>query len=394
VKEPIRKIKLADGSVRYRLVVDVGRDDHGHRKQITRTYDKIKDARAELSRIRHQTGEGTYVKPSEITVSQYLDEYFVGATRGRRESTKVSYRDAFRPVRERLGNRKLQSISKADIESLVDWMLTSGRRRGGKPGTGLGARSVRLTLGRLKAAFEMAVDEGKLVRNVVKLVTPPEYTPGERETWSRAQVRRFLRVAASDRLHAAWRLSLYGLRRGEVLGLRWSDIDLRAKTLTVHQARVLVDYKVRIEPPKSRNGKRTLPLDDELVSALTELRKCQIRESESAGSAHRVGLEDLDWYTEGDEYVVTDELGIPIHPEHYSDEFTRLLKRAGLPKIRLHDSRHTTLSLMEKAGVPISIVSKWAGHYDAAFTMKTYVHASDDDLKQGRQALAKIHKIA
>ena len=70
-----------------------------------------------------------------------------------------------------------------------------------------------------------------------------------------------------------------------------------------------------------------------------------------------------------------------------------MLKRAGLPKIRLHDSRHTTLSLLEKAGVPISIISKWAGHYDSSFTMKTYVHASDDDLKQGRQALAKIHHV-
>jgi integrase len=197
---------------------------------------------------------------------------------------------------------------------------------------------VRLTLGRLKAAFEMAVDEGKLVRNLVKLVTPPDYTPGERETWSRAQVRRFLRTAASDRLHARWRLSLYGLRRGEVLGLRWSDVDLKAKTLTISQARVLVDYKVRIEPPKSRNGKRTLTLDEELVSALNELRKRQIKESENAGSAYRAGLEDLDGYTAGDEYVVTDELGIPIHPESYSDEFTRLLRRAGLPKIRLHDS--------------------------------------------------------
>ena len=394
MKEPIRKIELEDGTVRYRLVVDIGRDEKGKRQQITRTFDKLKEARAELSRIRHETDQGTYVKPSEITVNEYLDEYLVGATRGRRESTKVSYRDAFRPVRERLGARALQSISKADVENLVDWMLASGRRRGGKAGTGLGPRSVRLTIGRLKAAFEMAVDEGRLVRNVVKLVTPPEYMPGERATWSRTEVRRFLRVATKDRLHAAWRLSLYGLRRGEVLGLRWSDIDLRAKTLTVSQARVLVDYKVRIEPPKSRNGKRTLPLDDELVSALIDLRKRQARESETAGHAYRVGLEHLDWYTAGDEYVATDELGIPHHPEAYSDEFTRLLKRAGLPKIRLHDSRHTTLSLMEKAGVPISIVSKWAGHYDAAFTMRTYVHASDDDLKQGRQALAKIHKIA
>ena len=110
-------------------------------------------------------------------------------------------------------------------------------------------------------------------------------------------MRKFLRAAADDRLHAAWRLSLYGLRRGEVLGLRWSDIDLKAKTLTVSQARVLVDYKVRIEEPKSRNGKRTLPLDDALVAALTALRKRQAEESEAPGTAYQAGLADLDWYT-------------------------------------------------------------------------------------------------
>jgi integrase len=124
------------------------------------------------------------------------------------------------------------------------------------------------------------------------------------------------------------------------------------------------------------------------------MRKLQARESRTTATAYQAGLDALGWYTRGDEYVVTDELGIPVHPEWYSDEFGRLLKRAGLRKIRLHDSRHTTLSLMEKAGVPISIISKWAGHYDAAFTMKTYVHASDEDPKQGAETLARIHKIA
>ena len=89
----------------------------------------------------------------------------------------------------------------------------------------------------------MAVDEGKLVRNVVRLATPPDYAPKERDTWSTAQVRKFLRTASATRLHVAWRLSLYGLRRGEVLGLRWADIDLKARTLTVNQARALVDYR-------------------------------------------------------------------------------------------------------------------------------------------------------
>ena len=391
MKEPIHKITLKDGTVRYRLVVDAGRDQNGKRKQLTRTFDTKREARDELSRVRHETNVGTYVKPSKETLNSHLDSYLKGATRSRRASTRRNYEDAFRPVRDRLGTRPLQSITKADIEDLMDWMLTTGRRRGGKPGTGLSGRTARLTLGRLTAALEMAVLEGKLVRNVAKLVTPPEHTPRERETWSKAEVRRFLAKATQGRLHAAWRLSLYGLRRGEVLGLRWSDIDLKARALTVNQARVLVEYRVRIEEPKSSNGRRTLPLDDELVAALTTLRKRQIDDSAAAGTAYQAGLAGLDWY-QGGEYVVTDELGLPVHPEWYSDEFVRLLKRAGLRRITLHDSRHTTLTLMEHAGVPISIVSKWAGHYDSAFTQKTYVHASGDDLHQGRAALAKIHK--
>lgn len=243
--------------------MDIGCDENGKRKQLTRTFDKLKDARAELSRIRHETDQRTYVKPSKLTVNQYLDEYLIGRHGGRREFTKANYRDAFKPVRERLGERPLQSLTKADVDRLVDWMLTSGRKRSGTPGTGVGPRSVRLTLGRFKAALEMAVNEGHLVRNVARLVTPPDYTPGERDIWSVAEVREFLHAATADRLHAAWRLSLYGLRRGEVLGLRWADIDLKAKTLTVNQARVIADLKVRIEEPKSRNGKPTLPLDDE-----------------------------------------------------------------------------------------------------------------------------------
>lgn len=393
MKEPIRKIHLKGGRVRYRLVIDIGVDEDGRRQQLTRTFDKLKDARNELSRIRHETEAGSYVQPSEQTVNEYLDEYLKGATRGRRESTRVSYRDSFRCPRELFGERPFQSIIKGDIEDLVDYMLTRGRKRGGKPGTGLGPRSVRLTLGRLSAAFEIAVLEGRLVRNPVSLVEQPEYRPGERDTWTKDQVRRFLTWAAMDRLHAAWRLSLYGLRRGEVLGLRWSDIDLDGKKLTVNQARILVQNRVRIEEPKSRYGKRTLPLDDKLVTALTKLRKQQALDRLQAGTAYQKGLDELGWYTPGESYVVTDELGMPVYPEWYSDEFTRLLRQAQLTRIRLHDSRHTTLSLMEKAGVPISVISRWAGHHDSAFTMKTYVHANDEDMELGAEQLAQIYEL-
>jgi integrase len=387
-KDPIKRIELKDGSVRYRFVVDGPRDRvTGKRKQITKTYDRKGEARKEYDRIRNKTAEGTYVAPSKVTVNEVIDSYLKAATRDRRANTARNYADAFRVVRERLGDRHAQTITADDIEDLIAYMRTSGRKRGGKPGTGLSGRSVNMTLGRLKASFERAVREGRLVRNVVALVDPVEHSPAKRETWSATEVQTFLRAIKGDRLAAAFRLSLYGLRRGEVLGLRWSDIDLKAEprpTLTVAQSRVLCDYQVRIELPKSRNGLRTLPLDDELVAALKALRKRQAAEAEEAGAAYGDG-----------EYIACDETGEPVHPEWYSDEFGRLLKAAGLRRIRLHDARHSTLSNMEKAGVPISIVSAWAGHYDPSFTYKVYVHGDNaEDLAKGGEQLAQILKIS
>jgi integrase len=212
-------------------------------------------------------------------------------------------------------------------------------------------------------------------------VKPPAHTPRERETWTAAEVRAFLPVADADRLVACWRLSLYGLRRGKVLGLRWRDIDLATGTLTFRQARVLAGYEVRTEPPKSRSGARTLPLDDALVTALKTLKARQAAERLAAGTAYERGG-----------YVAADELGRPVHPEWYTDEFHRMSDRAEVRRIRLHESRHTACSLMEKAGVPVSVIAAWAGRYSGAFTMATYVHANPDDLAAGRDALAAVYR--
>ncbi|MFI0406487.1 tyrosine-type recombinase/integrase [Actinomadura sp. 3N508] len=390
----IKTVVLKSGRKRYRFTIDIGPDPKtGKRRQKTYTFDRKKDAEKERDKIRHQTNEGTYVAPSKVTVNQILDSYLKVKTRGKRRNTKRNYEHAFRCVRERLGETPAQRVTAEDVDDLVEFMLTSGRKRGGKPGTGLSGRSVNLTLGRLRAAFELAFREGKLARNVVDLVDNVSYQQAERETWTKAEVHTFLSTIEGTRLEVAWRLSLYGLRRGEVLGLRWEDVDLKARTLKVEQTRVVCETDVIIEPPKSRNGERELPLDDILADALERLRKLQLAESEDAGAAYQDGLAELEWY-EGGQYLVTDELGIPVHPEWYSDEFGRVLRKAGLKRITLHDSRHTTCSLMEKAGVPISVISKWAGHFDSAFTQKTYVHATTEDLQTGAEALGKLYKIS
>ena len=111
------------------------------------------------------------------------------------------------------------------------------------------------------------------------------------------------------------------------------------------------------------------------------------------GTAYASRVTELDWY-QGGEYVITNEAGYTRSPRVVLRRVPPPASGAGLRKVTLHDSRYTTLTLMKQAGVPISIISKWAGHYDSAFTQKTYVHASEEDLQRGQAALARIHKIA
>ncbi len=375
---------------KYRFVVDVGRGPDGRRRQRTYTFDRRKDAEAELARIGHTVRTHEFVDRSKVTVAEVLDAYLKKVAFQREQNTQLSYRNALKPARDRLGHRLAQSVTREDVEQLRDWMLASGRRRGGEPGTPLGALTVRLTLGRLSAAFEVAVRDRKVAFNPVQHVELPKVAKRERDTWSAAQVRTFLAAAEQDRLHAAWRLTLYGLRRGEVCGLRWDDIDLEAGTLTIKVTRPLVDGQAIVKAPKSANGDRTLPLTAEDVAALKALRKQQAREKLAAGAAYEAGLPQLGWYTPGDRYAVTDELGIPLRPDCYSDEFHRVREAAGLPRIRLHDSRHTANSLMAAAGVPPHIRAAWCGH-TTTVNETTYTHARPEDLAQAAAVLSKIH---
>lgn len=275
----IETIKRADGSQRYRFTLDVGRDPvTGKRRQRRYTFARMKDARAELGRLTGAVADGTFTDRSRETVSEALDAYLASACFERADNTRVSYTNALLPVRERLGRRKLQSLTRKDIEDLRDWMLAQGRRRGGIPGTPLGPRSARLTLGRLKATLEMACQDGRLAANPARYVRMPAQPRREAATWSEAELRCFLTVADADRLAAAWRLSLYGLRRGEVCGLRWDDVDLTARTVTIGRSRVLVNGKVIVKTPKSERGYRTLPLDDVLAAELRALHARQAAE--------------------------------------------------------------------------------------------------------------------
>jgi integrase len=184
------------------------------------------------------------------------------------------------------------------------------------------------------------------------------------KAWSTSEAREFLESVKDDRLAWAWTLALTrGLRRGELCGLKWKDIDLERGTLRINRARVTVEGKAVDSPPKTAAGRRSVPLDASLLSILRAHSAAQSRERLRAGAAY-----------ENEGYLCADELGHPYHPDTISGWFDKAVKRSSLRRIRLHDTRHTAASLMLASGVPVKVVSEMLGHGSTAITLDIYQH--------------------
>ena len=370
--DPIHRVMRSNGQVRYVATSDVGRRPDGGRAQQQRTFATRREASQWLAEMRLERRDPLAVSQSP-TLASYLQQWLAGR-RSLRPTTARSYRDALAPVVRRLGDMRLSALSKRDVDGLVTWMLSAG----GPRRNGVGPRTVVLTLNVLQRALQDAVRQGELRTNVVGLVERPRQSRAEMATWEPGEVQQFLDVAKQDRYHAAWLLSLMGLRRGEVLGLPWSDVALDAEPqITIRQARVLVTSSdIVVSPPKTARGRRSLPLDQVVRQALADLQHTQLQERDRAGAAYQdSGL------------VVVDEVGTPMRPDVYSSRFKRLVAQAGLRPIRLHDLRHTALTRMTLAGVPLPVVAAWAGHADPAFTLRVYAHSQPGALRQAGAAL-------
>jgi len=347
--EPIREVKAADGTVRWRVVVDAGHHPDGRRRQVTSTHRTKREARAQLAKIRADVARGNYVPRDGETLDALLDRWIAGR-RDVRPVTVQGYRDVLVPVRKQLGKRHVQDLTIADADCLVDWMA----REGGHRGQGLSPRSVVATLGALSQALDLAAREGLVTRNVARLVKRPRQRRVDVQRWTAAETSQFREHVLTDRLAGAWLLSLAGLRRSEVLGLRWSDVDLDAGTVRIEQARVAVTPTTdTVDEPKSGQSRRTVPvgLVPGVTAALRGLRARQAADRLALGPAYLdSGL------------VVVDSAGKPPRPEWYSDRFRALCRDAGVPVIHLHATRHTLADTLLNAGMPAVDVAAWLGH--------------------------------
>jgi integrase len=348
-------------SGRWAYGLTIGRDPGtGKRIQVTKGgFRTRKECQAALNKVLNEINNKTYTRPARMTLASYLVERWLpgleirGTTRARYESIVNVH------IVKRLGAVKLEDLTPAHLDDLYRDLRH-----------GLAPKTVRHVHGVLHAALKRAVNLELISRNVADRVQPARARSAKElgkalACWSPEQLGAFLRHVADDRLAAAWRLvAQTGMRRGEVVGLRWEDIDLDAGRVTISHTRVMVGYNVRTSQPKTDSGNRSFQLDPATVAALRKWKAQQAQERLRVGP----GYEDSG-------YCFTNPDGTPIHPQRFSDWFHQRAEAAGLPRIRLHDIRHSYATAALAAGVPVKVVSARIGHSTTQITMDLYMHA-------------------
>ena len=321
----------------------------------------------------------TFVEPSLTTTAAYLREWIEGMRARLRPSTWESYRmNIERHIIPHLGDVLLQNLTADAISATYAHLQERGRADGQG---GLSRRSVGYVHAILHHALRDAVRRNRLPRNVAEQADPPKGAAGHEKihVWDQARAKAFLAHVAGDRYVAAWTLALStGMRRGEILGLRWSDVDLEAGRVRVTQALTAVHGKVAVSEPKTTRSRRSIALDPQTVAALQAHRQRQLEEQVALGIRPEHNL------------VFTREDGTPVHPDRFSRWFNAHVRAAGLERIRLHDLRHSAATLMLRANVHPRIVSERLGHASIAITLDTYSHVLPD---MQEEAAAKLGRV-
>jgi integrase len=307
-----------------------------------------------------QAAQTGFTDAGRLTVRDFLAQWLEAAAPTLRPSTNRRYLDLVRlhlvPV---LGNVRLSKLGASDVQRLYADRLAAG----------LSPTSVRHVHGVLHRALDQAVRWGIVGRNVTEAVDPPRRITPEAKTWNAQQVATVLAAAGDDDLEALWRLALLtGMRRGELIGLRWRDLDLDRGILAVRRTLSRGHGSALIAgEPKTASGRRQIALP---ASAVDVLRRHRVRQLEVRLAAGPV-YDDRDLVFAGD-------TGAPLHPNSLNLRFRRLITRADVPPIRFHDLRHTCATLMLANGEHPKVVQERLGHADIAMTMNLYSHVTAD----------------
>ena len=356
--------KRSKGS--WTIVIDVGRDPQtGDRKQHWYTVQGTKkDAESKLTELIHSLNKGSYIKLARITVAEYLEQWLQGyVATNTAPRTRERYQEIVRVhLVPALGSLALSALQPQHIQRYYATALDSGRRDGKG---GLSSRTVHHHHRVLYEALRHGVKHGIIVRNPAEAVDPPR--PGNREIVMLGpnEVSSLMDAAKNSPHYLVFLTALYtGLRRGELLGLRWCDVDLDLASLSVVQTvQQLRTGEYVFSEPKTKKSRRQIALPPSLALLLREHRKK--KEDEQIALGKVLGQENL---------VFSSSDGAPLRPNTITRSLSKIGRSVGLKGVRLHDLRHAHATIMLQQGVHPKIVSERLGHSSIAITLDTYSH--------------------
>jgi integrase len=302
--------------------------------------------------------DGFVFDAGSLTVGEYLDRWLTDCVKDTvRESTYERYEYAIKPhIKPALGRIKLKNLTLVQVRRFYREKLDAG----------LASSTVHKMHVVLHKALDQAVADGLIPRNVTDALKIPRIEREEINPLTAEEANRLLEAASGDRLEALYVLAIHtGLRQGELLALKWEDVDLERRVLRVRRTLTRARGKVSLGEPKTKKSRRSVELTSTAVEALQAHLSRQLEEMERLGSLYRPGG-----------LVFANEVGGIINPSNLRNRsFARLLKRASLPPdTRFHDLRHTCATLLLSRNVNPKIVSEMLGHSSIAITLDTYSH--------------------
>jgi integrase len=351
------------GKSSWRLKFDLGPDPFTAKRQ-TRYVTipgKRQDAQRELARLLDEAHKGTLIEPSKLTVAEYIRGWLDGA-HGLSPKTVERYRQlAEQQIIPHLGAVALQKLRPIQVQQ---WHGTL-RRAGGKHGCPLSARTVGHAHRVLHRALQRAVEGETLSRNVASVIPPPKVEAGEVVVLNANQMASVLSKLIGHTLYPIVVLALAtGMRRGELLALRWEDVDLNGETVRVERSLEETAEGLRFKPPKTKHGRRTVSLPRTAVDALRAHRRQQLEWRVALGQGR----------PEPSALVFSTMEGAPLSPDNLSRDWRRVSVAKGLPRVTFHALRHSHASALIASGLDVLTVSRRLGHSSPAVTLTTYAH--------------------